>query len=302
VVFFIQDVGGAGTQPGANYRGKLNLGLMYTPTSTTKGNVLGTVSVAIKQARDLPNMDTRSLTDGFVKCYLLPDRSASGKRKTKVVNNNLNPVWEEEFVYKNVALEKLAAERVLEVTVWDYDVGASNDFIGCLRLGPTPGHAAKHSNWMDSVGEEVSHWEAMLAHPGEWVEKWHTLRPTMDPRNIDLSKLSGLSPHSEARDLRPAMEPGNIDLSKSPSSSPNHEATEEKTVQEVSDCSCVIFNCLFSAHVTLNYSCLCHNSCSGHVTFNLSCPGHVIVMLRSCDLQELRLLCVWQLKIHAFIT
>ena len=146
VVSFTQDVSVAGTQPGANYRGKLNLGLMFTPTSTTKGNILGTVSVAIKQARDLPNMDTRSLTDGFVKCYLLPDRSASGKRKTKVINDNLNPVWEEEFVYKNVALEKLAAGRVLEVTVWDYDVGTSNDFIGCLRLGPTPGRAAKHSD------------------------------------------------------------------------------------------------------------------------------------------------------------
>ena len=85
VVSFTQDVGGAGTQPGANYRGKLNLGLMFTPTSTTRGNILGKVSVAIKQARDLPNMDTRSLTDGFVKCYLLPDRSASGKRKTKVI-------------------------------------------------------------------------------------------------------------------------------------------------------------------------------------------------------------------------
>ena len=269
VVSFTQDVGGAGTQPGANYRGKLNLGLMFTPTSTTRGNILGKVSVAIKQARDLPNMDTRSLTDGFVKCYLLPDRSASGKRKTKVINNNLNPVWEEEFVYKNVALEKLAAERVLEVTVWDYDVGASNDFIGCLRLGPTPGCAAKHSDWMDSVGEEVSHWEAMLAHPGEWVEKWHSLRPTMDPRNIDLSKLPGPSPHNEAGELRPMMEPGNIDLSKLPSPSPNHEVAEEKSVQEVSDCSCVTFNCLFSAHVTLNYSCLCH------MTF----------MFRSCDLQ-----------------
>ena len=153
-------------------------------------------------------MDTRGLSDGYVKCYLLPDRNASGQHKTKVIKDNLNPIWDEQFTYKNVALEKLSGERVLEVTVWDYDMGSSNDFIGGLRLGPAPGHAAKHSDWMDSTVEEVSHWEAMLAQPGE---RWHTLRSTMDPRGIHLLKPPSLFPHHE-------------------------ETAEERAVEEVSNC------------------------------------------------------------------
>ena len=171
----------------AFYRGELCLGLMFSPKETKKGKIHGTLHLAVKQAQDLPKMDASGLTDGFVKCYLLPDKSSGGKRKTGVVKNNLNPVWGEQFSYEKVILDELSSERVLEVTVWDWDRGSSNDFIGGLRLGPAPGRTTKHKEWMDSIGDEVSHWAAALAHPGEWVEQWHTLRPSMDPRKVDLS-------------------------------------------------------------------------------------------------------------------
>ena len=136
-------------------------------------------------------MDIGSLTDGYVQCHLLPDRSWSGKRKTKVIDNSLDPVWDEQFTYEKLVIDDLSKERVLEVTVWDYDFISFNDFIGGLRLGPDPGSIANRKEWMDSVGDEVSHWEAMLAHPGEWVEQWHTLRPSMDPRGSDFTYQSG---------------------------------------------------------------------------------------------------------------
>ena len=150
----------------------------------------GTLHVTIKKAKDLPAMDANGLTDATVRCFLLPNVSMTGKRKTKVVKNDLNPVWEEEFTFKNVALEELSKERVLELTVWDYDRRGSNDFIGGLHLGPTSSSAVEHREWMDSIGEEISHWEAMLACPGEWVQRWHTLRPSMDPRASPMRKLS----------------------------------------------------------------------------------------------------------------
>ena len=194
------------------FPGKLRLGLKFTPYQNFKDEpkhkMLGSLHIAIKQAQELPPMDTHGLTDATVKCYLLPNRSTSGKRKTKVVKNNLNPVWEEKFVYKNVTLGELSKERVLEVTVWDYDRRGSNDFIGGLHLGPGLRHAAKHSDLLDCMGEEMSHWEAMLTHRGEWIEKWHTLRATMDPMTSkhaasfvppakELSPVQELSPTQE---------------------------------------------------------------------------------------------------------
>ena len=174
---------------------------MFSPKETKKGKIHGTLHMAVKQARDLPKMDDSGLADGFVKCYLLPDKSSAGKRKTGVVKNNLNPVWGEQFHYEKVVLDELSSERVLEVTVWDWDRGSSNDFIGGLRLGPAPGRTTKRKEWMDSIGDEVSHWEAALAHPGEWVEQWHTLRPSMDPRSIDLSAPPKPSPLPTTEEL-----------------------------------------------------------------------------------------------------
>ena len=156
---------------------------MFAPGEKGKG----TLHVNIHQAKELPRMDPNGLTDGVIKCHLLPDKSIKGKRKTGVIKNNLNPVWEEKFTYEKVTLEELSKERVLEVCVCHNDPKGNNVVIGGVRLGLAPGAASKHKEWMDSIGDEVSHWEAMLAHPGEWVDRWHTLRHTMEPRSVDLS-------------------------------------------------------------------------------------------------------------------
>ena len=154
--------------------------MMFFPGGhTKKSKGQGTLNIAIEQAKDL-----QEPVDSFVKLYLLPDKSSSGKRKTKIIKSSLKPTWEEKFTYEKVELKDLSYERVLEVTVWSFHKRSGNVFIGGLRLGPAPGSAAKHKDWMDSIGDEVTHWEDMLAHPGEWVEQWHTLRTTMNPRDI----------------------------------------------------------------------------------------------------------------------
>ena len=177
-----------------SYCGELKVGLMFMRSGPNKdGKITGSVCIAVKKARNLCKMNIRSLTNGYVQCYLLPDRSKSGKRKTKVINNSLDPVWDEELIYDKVVLDELSKERVLEVTVWNYNFIFSNDFIGGLCLGPDSCNVVKRMKWMDSVRDEISHWEAMLAHPGEWVEQWHTLRPSMHPRASNFSNTSGLS-------------------------------------------------------------------------------------------------------------
>ncbi len=185
----------APSEPNAtsSHRGELRLGLMFSPSPSKQGHTKGTLHIAVKNARNLPNMDTKGLTDGFVKLYLLPDKSAKGKKKTAVIKDNLSPEWNEEFAYERVLLEDLRAARVLEVTVWDYDRGSSNDFVGGLRLGSAPNRTENHKEWMDSNADEASHWEEMLTRHDEWVECWHSLRASMDPRTIDLSDIPALA-------------------------------------------------------------------------------------------------------------
>lgn len=199
----------------ADYRGKLQLALMFDPTPTKKGKSKGILHVHIKNAKSLPNMDTIGYTDGFVRMSLLPNRAK--RKKTCVVNDDLNPVWNEKFTFTNVSLDELSTERVLELTAWDHDTLSSNDFIGCLRLGPTPGSVEGRHEWMDSSTTEAKHWEDMLACPGQWAEATHSLRLSMDPRKFDspavvIEEAEGTLPHineegGEEENLRGSFRP-----------------------------------------------------------------------------------------------
>lgn len=70
--------------------------------------------------------------------YLLPDKGRSNKQKTPVVKKTTSPVWNHSFVYDDVTLQELA-ERSLELTVWDHDRLASNEFLGGVRFSLATG-------------------------------------------------------------------------------------------------------------------------------------------------------------------
>ena len=145
----------------------------------------GTLCVAVEQAKDLPETVE---TDPVVTLRLLPDDTPGDRKTTKVIKSTSKPTWAEKFSYENIELEELSRSRVLEVAVWNVHEGVGNVFIGGLRLGPAPG--SEHLDWMDSIRDEVIHWEDMLAHPREWVEQWHTLRTTMKPALVEQPKSS----------------------------------------------------------------------------------------------------------------
>ena len=142
------------------------------------------LSILVKKAEGLPPMDPSGSTNSFVRAYLLPNKLVASKKKTAVVSKTLDPEWNEKLVYTVVPLDELETSRVLELTLWDHDRRGINAFIGGLRIGPDPIVAGNPEQWMDSSAEESSHWEAMLSQPGEWVEQWHTLRPSMEPRQM----------------------------------------------------------------------------------------------------------------------
>uniref|UniRef100_A0A1A8EJJ5 Protein piccolo n=3 Tax=Nothobranchius TaxID=28779 RepID=A0A1A8EJJ5_9TELE len=90
---------------------------------------LGNLIVHVLQARNLAPRDNNGYSDPFVKVYLLPGRGAENKRKSKHASKSLNPEWNQTVIYKNIHLEQLR-KKTLEVSVWDYDKGSSNDFLG----------------------------------------------------------------------------------------------------------------------------------------------------------------------------
>ncbi|XP_063285134.1 double C2-like domain-containing protein alpha [Pelobates fuscus] len=135
-------------------RGRILLSLTY---SAERGGLV----VGIVRCAHLAAMDVNGFSDPYVKTYLKPDEEKKSKHKTAVKKKTLNPEFNEEFFYKigQVELHK----RSLEVTVWDYDLGKSNDFIGGVTLG------------INSKGECLKHWMECLSSSNQRIEHWHTL-------------------------------------------------------------------------------------------------------------------------------
>uniref|UniRef100_A0A8U7P8N3 Double C2 domain beta n=1 Tax=Corvus moneduloides TaxID=1196302 RepID=A0A8U7P8N3_CORMO len=102
-------------------RGRILISLKYS--SQKQG-----LQVGIMRCAHLAAMDANGYSDPYVKIYLKPDEDKKSKHKTAVKKKTLNPEFNEEFFYEIKHGD--LAKKTLEVTVWDYDIGKSNDFIG----------------------------------------------------------------------------------------------------------------------------------------------------------------------------
>lgn len=162
----------------ADSQGELVVGLMYAPADKKrkKGANSGKLYVKIVEGRNLPGKDSDNLSDPFCKSYLLPDPAKKTKKKTPVLKKNLNPHWDYKFSYDNLSLEELH-NRVLELTVWDHDVG-TNDFLGGVRIGL----GTSDESWDDCEGDEVTLWQFLLSKPNTWTQSTLHLRNQMGSR------------------------------------------------------------------------------------------------------------------------
>ncbi|KAJ7308827.1 hypothetical protein JRQ81_008096 [Phrynocephalus forsythii] len=135
-------------------RGRILVSLKY---SSPKQALL----VGIIRCAHLAAMDANGYSDPYVKTYLKPDEDKKSKHKTAVKKKTLNPEFNEEFSYEIKHGD--LAKRTLEITVWDYDIGKSNDFIGGVVLG------------INAKGERLKHWFDCLKNKDKKIERWHTL-------------------------------------------------------------------------------------------------------------------------------
>ncbi|KAL3210986.1 hypothetical protein MRX96_036748 [Rhipicephalus microplus] len=107
--------------------------------------------VKILQAKDLPSKDFLGSSDPYIKLYLLPERRK--KFQTRVHRKNLNPVFNESFVFA-LTLEELR-HRTLQFSLYDFDRFSRNDLIGHVIVKPlhelcNPTHEMEYT--MDIVG------------------------------------------------------------------------------------------------------------------------------------------------------
>ncbi|KAL4571443.1 hypothetical protein LXL04_018202 [Taraxacum kok-saghyz] len=89
---------------------------------------MGILEVKLVQAHGLTNKDLIGKSDPFAKIYIRPLRS---KMKTsKVIDNDLNPVWNEHFEF---VVEDISTQH-LTVKIYDDDGLQASELIGCAQV------------------------------------------------------------------------------------------------------------------------------------------------------------------------
>uniref|UniRef100_A0AAY3ZW93 Rabphilin-3A n=1 Tax=Denticeps clupeoides TaxID=299321 RepID=A0AAY3ZW93_9TELE len=129
--------------------------------SLTYNSQLSRLIVGVVRCVHLAAMDANGYSDPFVKICLKPDMGKKAKNKTQIKKKTLNPEFNEEFSYEIKHAE--LAKKTLDISVWDYDIGKSNDYIGGCQLG------------ISAKGERLKHWYECLKNKDKKIERWHTL-------------------------------------------------------------------------------------------------------------------------------
>jgi len=163
----------AAVDDGSNqYLGDLCLSLRYVPSS-------GKLTVAVLEARKLKKMDITGASDPYVKLKLFDQKQKriGKKKKTSVKSCNLNPYWNESFVF---IIEEMEMKRVtLDITVCDYDLIGGGDPIGKIKLGWSQNKEYKPG---------FKHWKEALENPRRPIIKWHVLQDPEPEEDDDKDK------------------------------------------------------------------------------------------------------------------
>ncbi|XP_021146754.2 multiple C2 and transmembrane domain-containing protein 1 isoform X6 [Columba livia] len=140
----------------------------------------GIVSVTLIEGRELKAMDANGLSDPYVKFRL-----GHQKYKSKIVPKTLNPQWREQFDFH------LYEERggIIDITVWDKDVGKRDDFIGRCQVD------------LSTLSKEQTHKLELPLEEGEgWLVLLVTLTASAAVTISDLS-VSSLEDQKEREEI-----------------------------------------------------------------------------------------------------
>lgn len=93
---------------GAYELGRIQLTLRY---SVQRQRLI----VVVHKVANIPLKDPSNIPDPYVKLYLLPERAKDSKRRTQVVRDNCNPIFDETFEY--ILSQGELNTKQLEVTI-----------------------------------------------------------------------------------------------------------------------------------------------------------------------------------------
>ncbi|XP_017465615.1 PREDICTED: extended synaptotagmin-2-B [Rhagoletis zephyria] len=116
------------------------------------------LTVTVHKIMYLPLRDPSNIPDPYVKLYLLPGRSKESKRKTMVIKDSCNPVYESTFEYLISTAE--LAQTALEVTVCSQKgfIYGGSPIMGMLRIALNDPEISTNglNSWMD-LQPEIKH-------------------------------------------------------------------------------------------------------------------------------------------------
>lgn len=102
----------------------------------------------------LPQNDPNNVPDPYVKLYLLPDRHKETKRKTAVMKDNCNPVYDEQFEY--IISQGDLNTRMLDVSVCTQKgwLSTGSNVMGQIQLDLSEIDLTQPiTNWFDLMPE-----------------------------------------------------------------------------------------------------------------------------------------------------
>nr|XP_046262264.1 synaptotagmin-like protein 4 isoform X2 [Scatophagus argus] len=91
------------------------------------------LQVFIQECHGLAYGDiSRRISNPYVKCYLLPDKSRQSKRKTGIKRNTVSPVYKETLKY-SISRSQLSTRSML-ISVWHHGRLSRNTFLGEVEI------------------------------------------------------------------------------------------------------------------------------------------------------------------------
>lgn len=117
---------------------------------------------------------------------LRPETDKKHRAKTKTRKKTLNPVFNEAFSLP-VTMTELA-QKTLDISVWDKDVGKHDDFIGksfriflfLPKLHANSVFLGGLQLGIQSKGDRLRHWYDCVKNPGSSFQRWHKLTPEQE--------------------------------------------------------------------------------------------------------------------------